>query len=68
MKLPNEVYDILKWVAIVVLPALGTLVGTVGVAIGYPQTDLAVTIIVAIGAFLGTVLGVSSANYKKHEE
>lgn len=67
MKLPNEVYDILKWIAIIVLPALATLVGAVGVAIGYANTDLVVTIIVALGAFLGSVLGVSSYEHNKED-
>ncbi len=52
--------------AIVLIPALGTFVGVVGQAISWPQTDLAVTIIAAFGVFLGTILGVSHANYKNN--
>lgn len=64
----NKTYDKLKWGAIIVIPAVATLVGTVGVSVGWQQTDLAVTIITAVGVFLGTVLGVSSQNYNKNKE
>ena len=62
----NKTYDKLKWIAMIVIPAVATLVGTIGVSVGWTQTDLAVTIITAIGAFLGTVLGVSNQNYNKN--
>ncbi|MFW3537984.1 phage holin [Vagococcus fluvialis] len=61
----NKTYDKLKWIAMIVIPAVATLVGTVGVSVGWAQTDLAVTIITAVGVFLGTVLGVSNQNYNK---
>ncbi|MCV2519426.1 phage holin [Melissococcus plutonius] len=62
----NKTFDYLKWIAIVVIPALGTFVGVVGQAISWTQTDLAVTIIAAFGTFLGTILGVSHVNYKNN--
>ncbi|UDM78943.1 phage holin [Vagococcus fluvialis] len=63
----NGTYDKLKWIAMIVIPAVATLVGTVGVSVGWAQTDLAVTIITAVGVFLGTVLGVSNQNYNKNK-
>ncbi|MEQ7221384.1 phage holin [Vagococcus fluvialis] len=63
----NKTYDKLKWIAMIVIPAVATLVGTVGVSVGWAQTDLAVTIITAVGVFLGTVLGVSNQNYNKNK-
>ncbi len=63
----NNTYDKLKWIAMIVIPAVATLVGTVGVSVGWAQTDLAVTIITAVGVFLGTVLGVSNQNYNKNK-
>ncbi|MGF2053627.1 phage holin [Vagococcus fluvialis] len=61
----NKTYDKLKWIAIIVIPAVATFVGTVGVATGWQQTDLSVTIITAVGVLLGSVLGVSNQKYKK---
>lgn len=63
----NKTFDILKWAAMIVIPAVATFVGTVGIATGWQQTDLAVIIITAIGTLLGTVLGVSNQQYNKNK-
>lgn len=61
--LKNEVYDILKTMALLVLPALAAFVGTVGVAINFQYTDIAVIIINASAVFLGSVLKISTTKY-----
>lgn len=61
----NKHYDILKWVAIIVIPALAVLVGQVGNAFNWEFTKVTVEVINAIALFLGTILGVSNYNYKK---
>ncbi len=64
--LNNKTYDVLKYLAITVVPALATLVGTVGVALGYQDvTGIVVTIITAVGTFIGALVGLSSVNYNK---
>lgn len=64
--LNNKTYDVLKYLAITVVPALATLVGTVGVALGYQEvTGIVVTIITAVGTFIGALVGLSSVNYNK---
>lgn len=63
----NKHYDILKWVAIIVIPALAVLVGQVGNAFNWEYTKISVEVINAIALFLGTILGVSNYNYKKGE-
>lgn len=68
MKLKNETYDILKWIAQIFLPALTIFVGAVGVAVGFKQTDLIVIIMTAFDTFLGTILGVSTKNYNSERE
>lgn len=68
MKLKNETYDILKWIAQIFLPALTIFVGAVGVAVGFKQTDLMVIIMTAFDTFLGTILGVSTKNYNSEKE
>lgn len=62
----NKTYDILKFVAITFIPALATFVGTVGIAVGYPEaTGVVVTVLTALGTFIGALVGLSSANYNK---
>lgn len=68
MKFSNNTYDKLKWVAQILLPALITLYGTVAMALGLPYTDIAVTIIGAFDAFLGTILGISTKKYNDEME
>ena len=63
----NKHYDILKWVAIIVIPALAVLVGQIGNAFNWEYTKISVEVINAIALFLGTILGVSNYNYKKGE-
>ena len=60
----NKTFEILKWVALIVIPALATFIGVVGKAINWEYTDITVIIITAIGTFLGTVLGVSNRTFK----
>lgn len=62
----NKTYDILKFVAITFIPALATFVGTVGIAVGYPETTgIIVTVLTALGTFIGALVGLSSASYNK---
>lgn len=59
----NKTYDILKSVALIVIPALATFVNAVGIVWGIPYTTEATATITAFGVFLGASLGVSSLNY-----
>lgn len=60
----NNTFELLKWVAAIVIPALATFIGIVGKAVNWSYTDLAVIIVTAFGTFLGTVLGISNRTYK----
>lgn len=61
----NSVYDILKYVSLVVLPAIATLYLTLSNIWGLPYgTEIAATI-TAIDTLLGALIGVSSERYKK---
>jgi len=68
MKLSNKTYDILKWVAQIFLPALGTLYFALSQIWGLPYGEQIVGTITAVDAFLGMLLGISSAQYKKGNE
>ena len=65
MKLNNKVYDVLKWVTMIVLPAAGTLYTVLAGIWGFPYADQIGSTISGVVTFLGILLGVSSANYKK---
>ena len=65
MKLSNKTYNVLKWMALVFLPAAGTLYGTLSDIWGIPFGDEIVRTVVAIEFFLGTLLGISSIQYNK---
>ena len=61
----NKLYDILKWVTMVVLPAVGTLYLTLAGIWGFPYAEQIGGTITAVATCLGIVLGISSAQYKK---
>lgn len=63
MKLSNKTYDALKWIAMVVLPALGTLYSGLAILWGFPYGEEIVGTIALLTAFLGAVLGISTAKY-----
>lgn len=64
MKLPNSVYDILKWIALVVIPAVATLYGALAPTWGWPYAEQIVYTLTAIDTFLGALLGISNLQYK----
>lgn len=61
----NKIYDILKFIAQIVLPAIGTLYSALAGIWGFPYGEQIVGTIVAIDAFLGAILGISSVKYYK---
>lgn len=63
--IPDKAYDILKAVALVILPAIGTLYSALAGIWGWPYGEQIVGSIIAIDTFLGVVLGISSMQYKK---
>lgn len=65
MKLNNKVYDILKWIAQYLLPALGTLYFALAGIWGLPYGEQIVGTITAIDTFIGVILGISSMQYNK---
>jgi hypothetical protein len=69
MKIPNRIYDVLKWIALICIPAIVTFLSVVlGVLDVDPKTvNVVVTIISAVGTLIGTLIGVSSANYNKNK-
>lgn len=58
--IPDKAYDVLKWVGLVVLPALAVFVQTVGTAVGWTGTGITVTVLTALGTLVGALIGVSA--------
>lgn len=65
MQMSNKVYDILKWIAQMFLPAVGTLYFALASVWNLPYAEQVVGTITAIDTFLGVMLGVSTAQYNK---
>lgn len=65
MRLSNKTYDVLKWIAMYLLPALGTLYFALAGVWGLPYGEQIVGTITAIDTFLGVILGISTASYNK---
>lgn len=61
----NKVYDVLKWIAQIVLPAIATLYFALAQIWGFPYAEEIVGTITAIDAFLGVLLGISTVQYNK---
>lgn len=68
MKLSNKAYDVLKWVALVALDAVGLFYNTMSEIWGLPFGDKVLATCVAISVFLGALIGISSAEYNKNKE
>lgn len=65
MKLSNETYDVLKWIAQIFLPALGTLYFALASIWGLPYGEQIVGTITAVDVFLGALLQISTDAYNK---
>ncbi len=69
MKLSNRTYDVLKWIQRIALPAAATFYLALGAiwtgVVDLPYPEAAAATITAFDAFLGALLGVSSAAYEK---
>lgn len=68
MKLDDKTYDILKWVAQYALPAVGTLYFALSGIWNLPYGEQVVGTVTAVDTFLGVLLGISTAQYKKESD
>ena len=65
MKLPDKVYDILKWIVMIVIPALATAYVGLAAIWGFPYADEVAKTAAVICTLLGALLGISTAQYNK---
>lgn len=62
--LSDRTYEFLKWFALIALNAFGVLYGTLGHIWGLPYTDEIPKTCCAIGTFIGTLIGISTVQYR----
>ena len=65
MKMSNKAYDVLKYIALIVLPALATLIVAIFKIWNIPYGIEISGTIMAIDTFLGAILKISTDNYNK---
>lgn len=63
----NKAYDIMKFIAQILLPALGTLIFSLSSIWGIPYAEQIVGTITAIDVFIGVILGISTKNYNAEQ-
>ena len=65
MIIPNKIYNILKWVLVIAVPALITFLTTIFALYGIPHIEIVVGTISAVATFLGALIGVSTKAYNR---
>lgn len=68
MMLPDKVYDVLKWIVMIVLPALATAYVGLASIWGWPFADEVAKTTAVVCTLLGALLGISTAQYNKDKE
>ena len=68
LQFENRVYDILKWLCLIALPSASVLYSALSGVWGWAYAQEVATTINAVVAFVGALIGVSTANYKKDIE
>ena len=63
MKLSNKAYNVIKYIAQYILPAIGTLYFALAGIWGLPYAEQIVGTVTAVDTFLGVILGISSKRY-----
>lgn len=65
MKLPDYIYNLLKWITMIVLPALATAYVGLSAIWGFPYADEVAKTTAVVCTLLGALLGISTAEYNK---
>lgn len=67
MKLPNRIYDVLKWIALICIPALATFYCALSAVWGWPYADEIAKSSNAVCVLIGALIGISTATYYKEQ-
>lgn len=66
--IPDKLYEVLKWLGLIALPAIAAFVGAVGPAWGWPSIDAIVLTLNSAGVLIGALIGVSAATSRQVDE
>ena len=67
MKFSGKTYEVLKWLVLILLPALSTFYSMLAEALSLPAPDTVAKVITAVCFFIGSFIGISTATYYKEE-
>ena len=67
MKLPNKVYDVLKWVVMVCVPAFTTAYVGLDSVFGWGYADVVAKVSAIVCTLIGALIGISTAQYNKSQ-
>jgi hypothetical protein len=67
MKIPNKVYDVLKWLVVIVIPALTTAYVGLSAVWGWGYAEPIAKTSAIVCTLLGAILGISTINYNKQQ-
>jgi len=67
MKLPNRIYDVLKWVVMVCIPALTTAYVGLDSVFGWGYADMVAKVSAIVCTLIGALIGISTAQYNKEQ-
>ena len=65
MRISNRIYDVLKWVSLVALDAVGLFYKTIATIWSFPFGDEVLATCTALSLLVGALIGISSSTYKK---
>lgn len=65
MKLPNKIYDILKWICLIACPAVIAFLTTIFTLYQIPNVEVVTGTIAAVATLIGALIGISSISYGK---
>lgn len=68
MIIPDKIYNVLKWVLVIVVPALNVFLTTIFALYHIPHIEIVVGTISAVATFVGALIGVSTKSYNKKFE
>ena len=66
MKVNNKVYDVMKWIVTIIIPAIITLYSSLASIWGIPYSEQIIATLAAIDIFLGVIMKISSKEYSKN--
>lgn len=68
MKLPDNVYSVLKWLVLIVIPACSTFYSTIAPLFNWYDPGVVAKVCAAACTLIGAIIGISTAEYRKQEK